>query len=272
MLGSAFALLACDRSPDPAVKPADATTPGSPGSPASPPAPPTTPPSADAPAPPAPEPWRYQPALAAATPAGTHAEPVLELADGLRGHARIVVAVATDRSPVRLEVWDFSQNNPRGLLAPDGDPQVLLDLGDVRGLLAVDAVAALRRDLATPGRERVRPLGLPGEPEDVLAELARLAVATTAAPDGATRARSLALFMRGVDDALLWQRLPELLRRLQSAPWQPGARTPLGARRLKISATEDGRPVQLELTRADDRWILSAVDDPAAEPATPAGP
>jgi hypothetical protein len=205
-----------------------------------------------------------------------HAEPVLELADGVRGRARIVVAVAGGDKPVRLEVWDFSQNNERGLLARLGDPEILLDLGDVRGRLVTTAVATLRREMAMPGRERVRPLGLPGEPAAVVAELARLASESTGAPDAATRARALALFIRGVDDRLVWDdaRLPELLRRLQNAPWVTGASTPVGARRVRISATEEGRPVQLELARTQDRWALVGVTDgaqsaaaaPAAEP------
>ena len=192
-----------------------------------------------------------------------HAEPVLELADGVRGRARIVVAVAGGDRPVRLEVWDFSQNNERGLLTRLGDPEILLDLGDVRGRLVTGALATLRREMAMPGHERVRPLGLPGEPATVVAELARFASETTAATDAATRARSLASFIRGVDDTLLWDdaRLPELLRRLQNAPWVTGTSTPLGTRRVRISATEEGRPLQLELARTQDRWALVGVTD-----------
>ncbi len=266
LLASAFAPScdrATDRAADHAANAADATTPA----PANTANTTSTAKPAEVPIPAqAQTPWHYAPALAAATPAGVHAEPVLELADGLRGQARIVVAVATGETPARLEVWAFSQNNERALLARTGEPEVLLDLGDVRGLLATDAVATLRREMAMPGRERVRPLGLPGEPPAVLAELARLATATTAATDAATRARSLALFMRGVDDELIWSRLPELLRRLQNAPWIPGEATPLGARRVAISATEEGRPVRLELARTQDRWALVTVETPTVDP------
>jgi len=223
------------------------------------------------------EPWRYGPALTAAIPAGVYAEPVLELADGIRGRARIVVAVASGDRPARVEVWDFSQNNERGLLTRTRDPQVLLDLGDVRGRLVTEAVAALRREMASPGTEVVRPRGLPGGPDAVLAELARLATASTAGPDAATRARSLALFIHGIDGHLLWDkgRLPEILRRLQNAPWTIESQSQLGGRRT-ISAREEGRPVELLLTLSHGRWVLFSVDDgpqpssaaaaPAAEP------
>ena len=204
-----------------------------------------------------------------------HAEPVIEVADSVRGRARIVVAVASGDKPVRLEVWDFSQNNERGLLARVGEPEVLLDLGDVRGRLVTKAVATLRREMASPGTEVVVPRGLPGAPEEVLAELARLATASTAAPDAATRARSLALFIRGIDGHLLWAegRLPEILRRLQNAPWTIESQSQSGLRR-SISASEEGRPVQLLLARSHGSWVLflvtdgpqSAADAPAAEP------
>ena len=259
MLASAFALAACD--PKPAANAADATTPAPPAvAPvaAAAPEPSATPASTSPDA----EPWRYAPALAAAIPAGVHAEAVAELADGVRGRARIVVAVASGDRPARVEVWDFSQNNERGLLARIGEPEVLLDLGDVRGRLVTGAVATLRREMASPGSETVYPIGLEGSPEEVLAELARLATASTAAPDAATRARSLARFIRGIDDSLLWDegRLPELLRRLQNAPWTIVAQSQQGARR-SISATEEARPVQLLMTRNHGRWVLFTVSD-----------
>jgi hypothetical protein len=248
-----FALAACGRP----ANTADATTAARAD-----PAPVTTTP---APAEPAPEPWRYAPALAAAVPAGHSAAPVLELADGVRGRARIVVAVATGDAPVRLEIWDFSQNNERGVLARLGDPVVLLDLRDIRDAdarLAADAVADLRREIASPGNEVVRPLGLPGEPTALPAELARLAAACTGTGDAPTRTHALARLIRGLDDHLVWEqaRLPELLRRLQTGPWTVGEATPLGARRMRLAATEDARPLQLELARTQDRWALVAVE------------
>lgn len=210
-----------------------------------------------------PEPWRYGPALAGAVPAGQSAAPVLELADGLRGRARIVVAVAAGDAPVRLEVWDFSQNNERGVLARIGDPVVLLDLHDADARLAADAVAELRREIASPGNEAVRPLGLPGEPTALPAELARLAAATTGPGDAATRTHALAQLIRGLDDRLVWEeaRLPELLRRLQTGAWTVGEATPIGARRMRLAATEGTRPLQLELARTQDRWAIVAVED-----------
>ena len=112
---------------------------------------------------------------------GTHAEPVLELADGLHGRARIVVAVAIAEAPARLEIWDFSQNNDKALLARIGPPQVLLTLAASPADTGWDrdAAAALRREIAGPGNEAVRPLGLVGEAAALLPELARLAAAST---------------------------------------------------------------------------------------------
>ena len=213
-------------------------------------------------------PWHYAPALAAAIPPGSHAEPVLELADGLHGHARIVVAVAEAESPARIEVWDFSQNNDKGLLARRGPPQILLALAaspaDARW--DRDAAAALHREIAGPGNETVRPLGLPGEPAALLPELARLAAATTQG-DAATRTHALAEFTRGLDERLLLARLPELLRRFQSPTWTLDPPVTLGPRRVKISGRDGEHTVQLELTRtqlgAAHGWILSDLSEPS---------
>jgi len=211
-------------------------------------------------------PWHYAPALAAAIPPGTHAEPVLELADGLHGRARIVVAVAEADSPLRLEIWDFSQNNDKGLLARRGPPQILLNLAtspaDVRW--DSDAAATLRREIAGPNNETVRPLGLPGEPATLLPELARLAAATTQS-DPAARTRALADFTRGLDERLFFTRLPELLRRLQGPAWTLDPPAEQSPRRVKISGRDGEHPVQLELTRtqlgAAHGWMISDFSD-----------
>lgn len=222
---------------------------------------------------PAASPWHYAPALAAAVPPGAHAEPVFELADGLHGRARIVVAVAEHEVPARIEVWDFSQNNDKGLLARVGAPQLLLALtaspADARW--DGDAAAALRREIASPGNEAIRPLGLPGEPAALLPELARLAAASVQG-DAPARARALAQFTRGLDDRLLWERLPELLRRLPT--WAADPPVILGPRRVKISAREGERRLALELTRtqlgpAAHGWMLTDLRDEPGETAQP---
>lgn len=241
------ALAACSPSPPPAGNAADTSTLAAP---------------AQAPASPAPEPWRYAPALAASVPSGVRAAPVLELADGLQGRARVVVAVAQGSAPVRLELWDFSQNNERGVLERSGEPQLLLDLhslADADARLAAEPVADLRREIASPGSETVRPLGLPGEPADLPAELSRLAAASVGSGDASVRTQALALLIRGLDDELVWTRLPELLRRLRAAPWIAGEVTELSPRRVRISAREADRPLTLELNRKQDRWVLTAV-------------
>lgn len=210
---------------------------------------------------PATEPWRYGPTLAAAVPPGLAASPVLELAEGLRGRGRFVVAVAGADAPARLEVWTFSQFNERDRLERVGPPELLLDLGQLEAGVGMpgELVASLRREIASPGNESVRAQGLPGEPAAVLAELARLAAAATGPGEPALRARALAEFTRGLDERLMWERLPGLLQRLRSGPWIVGEPTPLGARRVRFSAREGDGSVTLELTRMQERWVLSEV-------------
>jgi hypothetical protein len=208
---------------------------------------------------PANEPWRYGPTLAAAVPPGLAASPVLELAEGLQGRGRFVVAVAGADAPARLEVWTFSQFNEGDRLERVGPPELLLDLGRLEAGMPGELVAGLRRDIASPGNESVRAQGLPGEPVAVLAELARLAAAATGPGEPALRARSLAEFTRGLDERLMWERLPGLLQRLRSGPWSVGEPSPLGARRVRFSAREGDKTVTLELTRMQERWMLSEV-------------
>jgi hypothetical protein len=194
-------------------------------------------------------------------PPGLAASPVLELAEGLRGRGRFVVAVAGAEVPARLEVWTFSQFNERDRLERVGPPELLLDLGQLDAAVDMPAelVAELRRAIASPGNESVRAQGLPGEPAAVLAELARLAAAATGPGEPALRARALAEFTRGLDEQLMWDRLPQLLLRLRAGPWSIGEPTPLGARRVRFSATERIGSVTLELTRMQERWVLSGV-------------
>ena len=210
---------------------------------------------------PTPEPWRYGPTLAAAVPPGIAASPVLELGDGLRGRGRIVVALAGADAPARLELWTFSQFNPNDRLERVGTPELLLDLGQLETGIGMpgELVAGLRREIASPGSEVVRALGLPGEPAAVLAELARLAAVATSPGEPTLRARALAEFTRGLDERLLWERLPELLRRLRTGPWSVGEPTPLGARRVRFTARDGDATVTLELTRMQERWVLSEV-------------
>ncbi len=194
-------------------------------------------------------------------PPGIAASPVLELGDGLRGRGRIVVALAGAETPARLELWTFSQFNAKDRLERVGTPELLLDVGQLEAGSGMpgELVAELRREIASPGSESVRALGLPGEPAAVLAELARLAAVATSPGEQALRARALAEFTRGLDERLLWERLPELLRRLRTGPWRVGEPTPLGARRVRFTAREDDATVMLELTRLQERWVLSEV-------------
>lgn len=251
MVTAAVALAACAPTPQNA---ADTSNAAASASDAKASAPASTPTPA-----PANEPWRYGPTLAAAVPPGLAASPVLELAEGLQGRGRFVVAVAGADAPARLEVWTFSQFNERDRLERVGPPELLLDLGRLEAGMPGELVAGLRRDIASPGNESVRAQGLPGEPVAVLAELARLAAAATGPGEPALRARSLAEFTRGLDERLMWERLPGLLQRLRSGPWSVGEPSPLGARRVRFSAREGDKTVTLELTRMQERWMLSEV-------------
>lgn len=239
-----IALAGCQRGQEAEQNAVDATNPGG---------------AAPAEAGPAVLPWRYGPALAAAVPAGVVAEPVLEVADGLRGRARIVVAVAEGATPVRLEIWDFSQNNPRDRLERVDAPVVLLDLNPAAAVVADEVLAGLRREMASPASESGRAVGLAvKEASELPAELARLAAEATGTGEG--RARALARFTQGLDDHLLWSgRLAELLRRLARGAWQVGEVTPLGARRVRVAAREGERALRLELARTQDRWVLTDV-------------
>ena len=201
-------------------------------------------------------------------PPGLAVSPVLELGDGVRGRGRIVVAVAGADASARLEVWTFSQFNEHDRLERVGTPELLLDLGELDAGIGLpgELVAGLRREIASPGSESVRMLGLPGEPAAVLAELARLAATATSPGEPALRARALAEFTRGLEDRLLWERLPELLRRLRAGPWSVGEPTPLGARRIRFTAREGDRSLTLELARMQERWILTeVVEEPRGE-------
>lgn len=204
--------------------------------------------------------WQYGPALAAAVPAGVVAEPVLEVADGVRGRARIVVAVAEGQAAVRLEAWEFSQNNPRDRLERVGAPVVLMDLGAAGAPVNAEALEQLRREMASPSSASGRPVGLAvsGEATALLDALARLAAEATG--DGSGRALALAMLTRGLDDRLLWSSgFAELVRRLARGAWQVGEVTPVGTRRVRVVAREGERALQLELVRSQDRWVLADV-------------
>ncbi len=222
---------------------------------------------------PTPQPWRYGPALAASIPQGLAVVPVLEWAHGHRGRARIVVAVAEADVPARLEVWDFSQHNERGLLERDLDPVRLLDLADATPVLDPEILAGLRRDLATPGSERVRPLGLVGSPAAVLADLQRAAQACFDG-DATSRTAALATVVRGLDDGIAFEtaRLPELILRLRHGTWQVGVATQISERRVAVAVQADQQPLRVELSRTQDRWAVRSVEvvEPQSASAAPA--
>lgn len=210
----------------------------------------------------APEPWLYAPALRDSIPPGLAARPVFELADGQRGRAQIGVAVASEGTAPRLEVWEFDQNNPRERLERVGEASELIALDaprDARGQLD-----AIRTAIARPGNEFVRQRGLAGEPEQIVAEMKRLAAVVrddAAAPDA--RAEALAGLTRGLDDHLLFteNRLPELLAAL-AGPLEVATREPLGERRVTITTRAPAH--RLTFARTGERWTLSALEFAAA--------
>jgi hypothetical protein len=203
----------------------------------------------------APEPWLYAPALRDSIPAGLAVRPVFELADGGRGRAEIGVAVARPGAAPRLEVWEFSQNNPR---------ERLERVGEARELVALDApreargqLDAIRTSIARPGNEFVRIRGLDGEPEAIVAELQRLAATVRdAAASPEQRAEALAGLTRALDDHLLFteNRLPELFAAL-TGTLEVAAREPVGERRVVVTLREP--PRRLTFARTGERWALS---------------
>ncbi|PCC71401.1 hypothetical protein SAMN02745121_00943 [Nannocystis exedens] len=203
----------------------------------------------------APEPWLYGPALRDSTPAGLAVRPVFELADGRHGQAEIGVAVARPGAAPRLEVWEFSQNNPR---------ERLERVGEARELVALDApreargqLDTIRTAIARPGNEFVRVRGLDGEPEAIVAELQRLAATVRDAAAGPEqRAEALADLTRALDDHLLFteNRLPELLAALVGE-LAVASREALGERRVAVTLREP--PHRLTFARTGDRWVLS---------------
>ncbi|MDC0718237.1 hypothetical protein [Nannocystis bainbridge] len=217
-------------------------------------------PAVDLPPPPAqtparaPEPWLYAPALHEAIPAGLAVRPVFELADGHKGRAEIGVAVASPGAAPRLEVWEFSQNNPK---------ERLQRVGEARELVALDApreargqLDAIRTAIARPGNEFVRMRGLDGEPEAIVAELQRLAATVrdeAASPE--LRAEALASLTRALDDHLLFteNRLPGLLAAL-AGELVIASREPVGERRVIVTTREP--PHRLTFARTGDRWAL----------------
>jgi hypothetical protein len=198
-------------------------------------------------------------------------EPVFELADGHTGRAQIGVAVGIG-TRVRLEVWDFDQNNPRERLERVGEPRELVALDGSGGRAEIDAV---RKAIARPNNEYVRPRGLDGPPEALPEALARLA---SIAGDGKEslelRVPALAAFVRGLDDHVLFERnlLPALLGALPAASREVARTEALGERRRRLTLKEP--PHVLEFARSGERWVLSGAEfahssapaAPAAEP------
>lgn len=224
------------------------------------------------PTPPSPEPpppeWHYAPALQAGTPADVTAAPVFELADGRTGEATIAVAVARVGAPPRLEVWRFSQNNPRARLERVGDP---LELQALDGTGGREVLEEFRRAIAQPGNEYVRPRGLAVAPEELFRELVRLGgVIRDSGAAPRDRADALARVTLALDDSLLFERglLPALLQGLASGDWGEAGSEALGERRRRVTLRAGHRFV---VARTGERWVLSeATLAQSSEPSAPA--
>lgn len=221
------------------------------------------------------EPWHYAPALRAGTPADVAAAPVFELADGHTGVAQIAVAVARAGAPPRLELWEFDQNNPRERLERVGEAKELVALDGSGGR---EQLEAIRKAIARPGNEFVRPRGISSPPEELLHELVRLAgVVRDEAAAPKFRAEALAKLTFALDDRLLFERnsLPPLLAALASGDWRVAEQKAVGERRREVVVRAPRH--RFELARAGERWMLSeaslveeAVPVQSSEPAAPA--
>lgn len=192
---------------------------------------------------------------------------MFELADGHRGRAQIGVAVAPAGAAPRLEVWEFDQNNPRERLERVGEARELVALDGRGGREEIDAV---RKAIARPGNEYVRPRGLAGPPATTLAELGRLARTVGDAGAGTEeRVEALARVARGLDDAVLFERnqLPELLAVLSRGDLVVARTEALGERRQRLVV--QAGPV-LVFARSGERWVVAEAELQSSAPAAPA--
>ncbi len=209
--------------------------------------------------------WRYLPAFQAAREQlvtdGAAAELLLEVANGRTGRARFLVAVVRPgRDPaLRVELWSLSQNNTKGLLERSGEPVVVgrLRRADPRA----PELERLREEIATPGVEKTRLRGLPGEsPAGFLGALARAGALALKDGPAEARARALADVVHGVDDPLLLDR-DALYRVLEvvtgDREWRPADAGATSTRRFRLRSDGPGEAVIVEVVKTRRGWILS---------------
>ncbi len=218
--------------------------------------------------------WRYLPAFQATreqlVTGGAAAELLLEVANGRTGRARFLVAAARPgQDPaLRLELWSLSQNNAKGLLQRSGEPIVVgrLRPSDPRA----PELERLREEIATPGVEKTRLRGLPGEnPAKFLEALARARALALKDGPAETRARALAEVVHGVDDPLLLDR-DALYRVLEvitdEREWRPADEGATSTRRFRLRSDGPGEAVRIEVLKTRRGWILSDLRRAEPEP------
>lgn len=212
--------------------------------------------------------FRYQRAFEEAAPEGLAAKPVIEVASGNRGRAWFVVAVhrAGEDPALRLELWTFSQRNQEQLLRPEGAPALFLTLGSDVPKAALDRVATLRKQMATPGTEVTRPRGLPAQgPTQALENLVEACkvVSRAAAKDG-DRVDALATVIAGIDDRLILERLQlsTVVRELSTLPQTVYQQQAKGTRRMVLEVGTGEAHRRHEWTRTRTGWVLTGYEIP----------
>ncbi len=226
--------------------------------------------------PPSEGPYRYRQTLADALADGELAQPIVELAIRDRAELRIVAAVARPGAEPVIELWRFDQRNDKGTLIRVEAPEVIL-----RWDLAAQpdpeqkVRERLRVELATPGSDLHRALGIPAA--RAADALARMAAAAQVANNRTTavwaRLSAISLVAQGLDnDALLTDDLlAPAIAGLAGGGWAPAGNVDAASDRRAAITTADG--TQLELLRKASGWVITharrqpaSSTDPAAEP------
>jgi len=224
-------------------------------------------PKPDAPAQaPAKSDFHYQRAFTEATAAGILATPVLEVASGTRGQAWILAAVHRpgQTPPVRVEMWQFDQQNAKQLLRRTHEPKVFMSLDAGATPPNAEDIGRRRKQIATPGTATHRPRGLPVDsPKAGLAKLVQASKTIrdpTAQPSDQVAA--IAELFAGLDDRLIFEKLQlaPLLTAFSGFPQTVHEQTNKGSRRVVLQTGPVDQRHRLEWTRTRKGWMLTGFE------------
>jgi hypothetical protein len=220
--------------------------------------------------------WRFLPTLQASLPSGVTAVPIMEVGLPHRGKVRIMAAAFRpgQKTPLRVELLDFDQNNERDKLELEGEPTSILRL-DGAGSRSKELLP-LRRQMAAPRSKVYRPLGLDvAGPAELVARLTTAAKTTRDDTAGAQdRAQALADLVRGLDDSIVFER-DELYLALETfgqGPWSIEQDAAESARRHAVVATARGRSLKLGIVRTSGGWTLASMEPVSETHGSGSGP